>query len=109
MIHKQNANINKEIKTIEENQTKNLELNTIIELKETQQRCSTLHLTKQKKESANSKIFEIIQLGKQKRKKNEKEQRKSEGIMGHDNVYHDGSPRMRKKREKKKQKTYLNI
>lgn len=35
MIHKQNANINKEIKTIEENQTKNLELNTIIELKET--------------------------------------------------------------------------
>lgn len=39
MVHKQNANINKGIGTIEENQTKNLKLNnTIIELKKNQQR-----------------------------------------------------------------------
>lgn len=29
--------------------------------------------------------------------------------MEHDNVYHYGSPRMRKKREIKEQKAYLNI
>lgn len=51
--------------------------------------------------------FEIIQLGEQKRKKNEKVQRKPEGTMGHENVYHHGSPRMRKKI--KEQKAYLNI
>lgn len=90
------------IKTIEENQTKNLELNNrITELKENQ-RCSTLYLTNQKKESANSKIdhLKLFSQLEQKGKKNDKGQRKSEQIKGHDNIYHYGSPRMRKKKDK---------
>lgn len=75
MVHKQNANINKGIGTIEENQTKNLKLNnTIIELKENQQKYSPLYLTKQKKESSNSKIdhLKLFSQGSKKEKRMKK-------------------------------------